>query len=287
MSSDLNQQQNSQEAQDNDGQLSAMEIDGYNDKKEFFETNLASEATFQINSDDWIKLKSFQKGHRFMKGEWEDYFVYGMKESNKFCVFAFKDHYVNQASVRPALKPSKLLTANSGSSKKNLFSAQGYCVFQDCSVKFFLRMSGDRVVHVQYVGELKHSCSEVRARHFRGKSRRELGEALKNSTPLREFKKNTKNSSGGIAGGEAGNADYVGKTLSVYKRISAEVKDSYQTLLALRKQFIENSVIQISKLKLKVDYQSKLFDKTYVKGNTELNKKKKVAFETSVGTRSN
>ncbi len=244
------------------------------DKKQFFEAEIPNEARFQLNADDWMKLKSYQKGHRFMKGEWEDYFVIGMKDSNKYCVFAFKDHYVNQASIRA--REAKMTDGAGGNhsasnykksaKNKKIFSAQGYCVFQDCSVKFFLKMSPDRVVHVYYVGKLKHCCNEVRARYFRGKSRRELGDVLKNSSPLQEFKNKIKNKTKNGGNFEAGNADYIGKTISVYRRISAEAKDSYQTLLSLRKLFIEKSVVQFNKLKLKVDYQSKLFDKTYIKG---------------------
>jgi hypothetical protein len=255
-----------------------------NTDKEYFETDIPNEAKFQLNADDWTKLKSYQKDHRFMKGEWEDYFVIGMKESNKYCVFAFKDHYVNQASIRA--REARMTDGAGGSSStskdktkststvknKKIFSAQGYCVFQDCQVRFFLKMSPDRVVHVYYEGKLRHCCNEVRARYFRGKSRRELGDVLKNSTPLQEFKKKTKHRAKNGGNFEAGNADYIGKTLSVYRRISAEAKDSYQTLLSLRKHFIEKSAIHFNKLKLKVDYQSKLFDKTYVKGTTSVKK---------------
>ena len=254
--------------------------------KEFFEVEIPTEAEFTINAEDWAKLKAMQKAHRFMKGEWEDYFVLGMKESNKYCVFAFKDHYVNQTNIRAreakmqdgarGYTNNSSASDNSNSSNKakskppetiknkKIFSACGYCVFQDCSVKFFLKMSADRTVHVYYVGKLQHSCTEVRGRFFRGKSRQELKEILKHSTPMREFKHRLKNS----PQLEVGNADYVGKSSSVYRRISAEAKDSYQTLFLLKKQLIQRSLIQMSKLKLKVVelFESKLFEKAFLRG---------------------
>lgn len=242
-------------------------------EKSYFEADPPVEASFQINTDDWIKLKSMQKGHRFLRGEWEDYFVIGMKESNKYCVFAFKDHYVNQTNFR--MRKAKMevggdsivstSSKNSNLKGKKLFSANGYCVFEDCSVKFCLKMNDELKVHVFYNGDLKHSVNEVHARYFRGKSREELKDVLKHTTPMREYlqRVQTSSSNGNM---EAGNADYVGKSTSVYRRIAAEAKDCYQALLLLRSQFIEKSLFQLNKLSLKTGCKSKLFDQTYVKG---------------------
>ncbi len=45
---------------------------------------------------------------------------------------------------------------------------------------------------------------------------------------------------------EAGNADYVGKSTSVYRKISSEAKDSYQSLLQLRNYFIQKSLSELN-----------------------------------------
>ena len=195
-------------------------------KKKYFEIDLPSDATFKITKDDWTKLKSIQKGHRFLRGEWEDYFIMGMKESNKYCVFAFKDHYVNQSCIR-SRRESKF------------FSANGYCVFEDCQVKFILKMSEECTIDVSYSGTLKHCVNEVHARYFRGKSRQELKEILKHTTPMREYMNRIQN-----ADNEqifAGNADFIGRSTAVYRRIASEAKDVYQSLLLLRLQLIEKT----------------------------------------------
>ena len=194
--------------------------------KKYFEIDLPSDATFNITKEDWNKLKSIQKGHRFLRGEWEDYFIMGMKESNKYCVFAFKDHYVNQSCIRSRRN-------------KKFFSANGYCVFEDCDVKFLLKMSEECKIEVSYSGKLKHCVSEVHARYFRGKSRQELKEILKHTTPMREYLNRIQN-----ADNEqifAGNADFIGRSTAVYRRIASEAKDVYQSLLLLRLQLIEKT----------------------------------------------
>lgn len=224
--------------------ISEKTIQESTNSKTYFEIDIPEEAKFDINESDWSKLKSVQKGHRFQRGEWEDYFVSGLKQSNKYCVFAFKDHYVNQSNVRNrnakmqdggrAITSKKTL-----SDDKKIFSATGYCVFEDCTIKFFLKMNDKLAVHVFYTGKLKHCNSEVNARHFRGKSRQELKDVLKNSTPTREYMNRICNSN--LIGG---NADYVGKSPSVYKKISAEAKDCYQSLIILRDNYIEKSLLK-------------------------------------------
>lgn len=213
-------------------------------EKSYFEIELPSEATFQLNPIDWNRLKLLQNGHRIARGEWEDYFVVGMKQSNKYCVFAFKDHYVNHANFR--MRNAKMNTDTEASSKK-LFSANGYCVFEDCSIKFNLKMNDQLQVHVNYTGKLKHSVNEVHARYFRGKSRQDLKEILKHTTPKQEYTQRIQ-TSGHL---ESGNADYVGKSSSVYRRIAAEAKDCYQALLLLRNQLIDKSVNKFNQPKIK------------------------------------
>ena len=150
-----------------------------NNGRRYFEARLAKEGTFQISTEDWNKLRTLQKGHRFLRGEWEDYFVLGMKSSNKYCVFAFKDHYVNQSYIRKRKTYMDHVRVGSGGGggilsneispkDKKLFSANGYCVFEDCSIKFFLKMNSERIVHVYYEGEIRHCVNEVHARYFRG-----------------------------------------------------------------------------------------------------------------------
>lgn len=106
--------------------MDGEEVNGGKNTK-FFKIDLEAEAKFQLDLNDWVKLKSFQIGHRFKKGEWEDYFVAGMKQSNKYCVFAFKDHYVNRACIRKRKVLMNTLSAASsmGDSEEKIFTAKG------------------------------------------------------------------------------------------------------------------------------------------------------------------
>lgn len=217
----------------------------------YFEAKIPSQASFELSINDWEKLKLLQRGHRFKRGEWEDYFVKGMKDSNKYCVFAFKDHYVNHSSIRQSrasmTRGGFCGTSSSSSSSNDLikidgkknFSANGYCVFADCSVKFLIKMNTERQVHAFYEGQVRHAINEVNARYFRGKSRQELKEALKHTTPMKEYLHRIENSKNV---GVFGNVDYVGKSSTVYRRISSEAKDQFQALLHLRNQFIQRTI---------------------------------------------
>jgi hypothetical protein len=49
-----------------------------NKNREFFEKEIPSEAVFKLTKDDWFKLKTLQHKHRFLKGEWEDFFIGGL-----------------------------------------------------------------------------------------------------------------------------------------------------------------------------------------------------------------
>ena len=128
-----------------------------------------------------------------------------------------------------------------GRGGENFFTAKGYCVFKDCSVKFNLRMNTERVVHVTYTGELKHSVTDVNGRYFRGKSRHELKEILKTNKPKREFMHRVESHVAKLNCHliESGNVDYVGKTYSVYKRISSEAKDWYKALVAFQDEIVQ------------------------------------------------
>jgi hypothetical protein len=164
-----------------------------------------------------------------------------MKESNKYCVFAFKDHYVNQSCIRKhkaKMSKGRNVMGSDLIDGGKLFSASGYCVFSDCPVEFIIKMNTELQVHVFYQGKVRHSINEVNARYFRGKVRQELRETLKNTTPMREYLHRIQNSSNL---GVFGNVDYVGKSSNIYRKISSEAKDQFQSILQLRSEFIEAS----------------------------------------------
>jgi hypothetical protein len=100
-------------------------------------------------------------------------------------------------------------------------------------------MSEECKIVVSYTGKLKHCENEVHARYFRGKSRQELKEILKHTTPMREYMNRIQNADNEQM--YAGNADFIGRSTAVYRRIASEAKDVYQSLLLLRLQLIEKT----------------------------------------------
>ncbi len=101
---------------------------------------------------------------------------------------------------------------------------------------------------------------------YQGKSRHELKEVLKYSTPMKEYLKRVK-SSVYNEHLEAGNVDYVGKSTSVYRRIASEAKDCYQALLQLRNQLIQKSLVKVREM---FANNGKTFDENKINKNYTL-----------------
>jgi hypothetical protein len=213
---------------ENDPLTSSINHQNTNETNDYFIGQICNHATFVISPSDWSQLVNFhlKKAHRFERGKWEEYFIHGMKYSNKYCVFAFKDHYVNKSNLRNRVVSMNLTKNNKNSNFQGhkMFSAYGYCVFEDCKIKFSLKMNSQRVVYVTYTGGngfVRHNVKEQQSRYFRGQSRDDLREALEKRSPMQEYLSRINQIDTNQFA--AGNVDYVGKSTHVYRRIAAEL----------------------------------------------------------------
>lgn len=57
-----------------------------------FTCEIPSKASFIVDSKKWEQIISRSKGRALPAGEWQPLLVYGLKESNKFCVINFNWH---------------------------------------------------------------------------------------------------------------------------------------------------------------------------------------------------
>ena len=106
-------------------------------------------ASFALSMSSW----KAEEGTSLNRG-WADTFSNGLKESNPYCSFSFKRHWVKKSNSR---KRSEVA-----------FKAQGYCTFSNCSISCSICISTDQLkvgnenilVSVQYSGEIEHDGNE-------------------------------------------------------------------------------------------------------------------------------
>ncbi len=133
-----------------------------------------------------------------------------MKESNRFCVFAFKRHYLTTKQNKYKIRLPK-------------FKTEAYCTLPSCNIKANLTMQhGNREVQVTYTGTLKHKIKgEKNARRISGNERQQLKNKFQcGKEVMKEYQERLNAKSGDDL--VAGNFDGVGNTRSVLQKISSE-----------------------------------------------------------------
>jgi hypothetical protein len=184
---------------------------GPGSNEEFFVLSLSQNHTFHVLERDWFALCKCVTKRQFKRGTWQEYFITGIKESNKFCVFSFRRHTLSICKLRHRKNNSLL------------FSASGRCTFPDCPVTVTLKIRKLPVVEVTYTGNILHRVSDMKARNISGHERQVLKETFKRGErPLNEYihKLGEKSSDELVAG----NFDGMGTNVNVFRKISSESK---------------------------------------------------------------
>ena len=185
------------------------EVLDVNIDSETFSYPLPRAATFNFSTENWNILKQSQTGRCFKKGMWQHYFVAGLKESNKFCSFIFKNHVVSKKRV------------NFKSDTRPLFHATARCTFSGCSVSVSLQMFSVNCVDVQYKGVLCHKKNELRSRPIRIGERLNLQKELSTGVkPLNKYLQFVKSMDNELL--FSGNCDGFGKDSHVLAQIACE-----------------------------------------------------------------
>ncbi len=175
---------------------------------ELFIRSLPQSASFFINSTDWLAMTDKAIGRRFNRG-WTAVIAKGLKQSNPFCVFAFKRHTLTCAVIRKRKSTSPV------------FSAFGRCTFSSCPVSVHLRGRDNLLVEVKYGGSVHHKIEECHARRISGKERDNLRNILATGQmPFKEYLNRlaTKTNAELLSG----NCDNMGTTVKVMQKISSE-----------------------------------------------------------------
>lgn len=192
--------------------------------------SIPKETSFRLPSDCWMKLRAAQRGRYFVKGTWQHHFVAGIKESNTFCSFAFKNHTVTQR------RSSEIDITHHDLSPHPLFTAFGRCTFSNCPVTVQLSMFTPHMVNVAYSGQIRHKKTECQSRPIR-KGQREIlkKDFMHGIKPLKKYLDVVETLDNDLL--VSGNCDNLGKTTQVFSQISSESKqhrldkDCIQSLL--------------------------------------------------------
>ena len=178
-----------------------------------FKHELAQNSCFIIQRKQWHELLSVEKGKLHPK--WSDVMAKNLKESNPYCAFAFKRHWVKKSFK----KKSDLY-----------FKAHAYCMFNKCdvtcnvSIKLneIMKKSSEIQVDVQYDGVIEHTGKK--ARHIKGDSRELTAQLLTKYSP--SYIRHQGLSLMPAEVFASGNRDGIGATKSVLQKVSSEIKDA-------------------------------------------------------------
>ena len=174
-----------------------------------FTHKLPKSASFLLSDDQWIQLSKNTNGHSFRKNTWQQCITSGIKLSNKYCVFAFKRHYVS-CSLKRKLRRNAYL-----------FKITGKCTFSNCPVKVHINGRQNREVEVIYNGNVNHEINECHSRKFVGLHRTQIKNKFAlGQQPFKEFLNRLQETNDDIL--LSGNFSDFGLTKSTFQKISSE-----------------------------------------------------------------
>ena len=131
----------------------------------FFQTDVHKKASFQLSEEDWNRIKPVPSQPTQLQSCWSDVLASHISRSNAFCTFDFQRHFVQKVNSRKRRFPY-------------VFTASGFCIFNDCSCTFELSMKKEdfetKLISVVYNGSVKHAAGERQARFLKGDQRKAM-----------------------------------------------------------------------------------------------------------------
>ena len=134
-------------------------------QEQTFTHELSSLEEFQLNRHTWQQLGGVNGSGKLGKN-WCHVFADGLKESNPYCSFAFKRHWVKRSMKKASMYA---------------FKAWAHCTSKGCPVQCILLIKSNQVqcdssdstiaVTVNYEGNVKHERYCRQARHISGAKR--------------------------------------------------------------------------------------------------------------------
>ena len=179
-------------------------------RKAFFSRRyIPCEARFQLSDNEWNRIKPNIFQPNKLKPSWTNIMAGHMAKSNDFCTFRFKRHFVQKE----------------GSRKRNnsfLFTASGFCIFEDCPCYFKLSMRKEhffsKLITVEYQGSVKHATGERHSRFIQNDERKAMADKFlkgpdKTSKVYHEVKEELSSNAKALIASEGRQQSYMDKDL--------------------------------------------------------------------------
>ena len=131
----------------------------------FFIAPIPTLACFRLTKEEWNRIQPNNEKPNTLRCPWTDIMALYMKESNDFCTFHFRRHYIAKENSRKRNTPV-------------VFYAFGHCIFEDCPCTFQLQMRREDLVTkkitVIYKGSVKHSAGERHSRFIKSDTQKDM-----------------------------------------------------------------------------------------------------------------
>ena len=125
----------------------------------FFIVAPQREARFRLSEDEWNCIRPSIGQPRKLQPSWTNVMARHMAESNAYCTFHFHRHFMQKPNSRKR-------------QYVNVFTAEGFCIFDDCDCKFNLVMKKQDLeknfLTVTYSGSIKHAAGQRHSRFIKG-----------------------------------------------------------------------------------------------------------------------
>lgn len=222
---------------------------------DFITRKLPVLCSFSISNIQWEQLLSSthftQKRSllQFNAGTWQDFFINGIKQSNKLCSIMFKRHSLS-ASLKRKSK---------GKKPKYIFQTHGYCANEDCQLKVHLYILPHErnKVYVEYENDICHSIFNKNSRPIR-KVKRDIYKNEFQNGKLPYTKRSELSNEKSPLEKIAGNCDDIGTKSNTLNKIASESRqvgrlheNVFQSLLLTTKMEHENGKCFIQEICMK------------------------------------
>ena len=188
-----------------------------------------------MQKEEWEKMGG---GNSTLQNEWKEVVTSKLESVNPHCSFAYSWRWKKKNHSR---KESNVL-----------FRCRGRCSFSDCSTTFIVAIKSSKTLDmemiIEFSGAIRHRIGDTKARNITTPQRQKLRAQLQNESPstLRAKRYLSLTHSEYMSG----KRDIVGRSASVYQKISSEGN--------LEKQAAGNVVLSLMKLRDKLIETDKL-----------------------------
>ena len=201
------------------------------EEPQYFTAITVKKTTTALQKEEWEMMGG---GHSTLSKDWKEVITSKLEIVNPYCSFAYSWRWKKKNCSR---KHSDIL-----------FRCRGRCSFSDCYTTFTVTINSDMEMTTEFSGTIRHRIGDTKARNITTPQRQKLRAELQHELPSTLRAKRYLS----LSHPEymSGKRDSVGRSASVYQKISSEGN--------LEKQAAGNVILSIMKLREKLIETDKL-----------------------------